>query len=35
MYEIPPYKWKVPNAPIFDEEMSKKPTYFGELVALQ
>lgn len=30
MDEIPPFKWKSPNAPnIYDEEMNRKPAYMG------
>ena len=30
MDQIPPFKWKSPNAPnIYDEEMNRKPAYLG------
>ena len=36
MDSVPPFKWKSPNAPnVFDEEMRKKPAYFGIKEALK
>ncbi len=36
MDSVPPFKWKSPNAPnLFDEEMNRKPAYFGVWNALK
>lgn len=36
MDAVPPFKWKSPNAPnIFDEDMNKKPAYWGLYEALK